>query len=231
MADFGGGIEYRLLAPEPFANEETVERLAGVQPSLFVIDEAHCISPWGHDFRPDYPRLGAVGAALRRPPLLALIATAAPPARDEIIARLEMVEPAIVVDGFDRPALFLNLDRFADEADKRGYSGEQYDPPCDACDAWDACLAGTATDVPEDVPLPVGATVIHAVWGEGQVIRYERAMVTLLFPPAADRMLDLALALADGLLAPVSSEAAETTAGDDGGKQRASAAAVEAAAA
>lgn len=64
------------------------------------------------------------------------------------------------------------------------------------------------------------------------MIRYERAKVTLLFPPAGDRALDLALALAlaDGLLAPVSGEAAEMTAGDDGGKRRASAAAVEAAA-
>src|SRR3954454_2320580 len=74
-----GQVEFVLLAPEQLANEEVVERLADARPSLFVVDEAHCVSEWGHDFRPDYLRLPAAIDAVGRPVVLALTATAAPP--------------------------------------------------------------------------------------------------------------------------------------------------------
>ncbi len=114
-----GGLEFLLLAPEQLANEEVLERLASAGPSLFVVDEAHCVSSWGHDFRPDYLRLGAVRRRLGSPVVLALTATAAPPVREEIVQRLGMVDPAVVVRGFDRPNIRLSVRRFVDEAAKR----------------------------------------------------------------------------------------------------------------
>ena len=73
-----GDLEFLFIAPEQFNNEETLARLREAKPSLFVVDEAHCISEWGHDFRPAYLRLGAVIEALDHPPVLALTATASP---------------------------------------------------------------------------------------------------------------------------------------------------------
>jgi ATP-dependent DNA helicase RecQ len=102
-----GGLEFVLLAPEQLAHPEVVDALIASKPSLFVIDEAHCISDWGHDFRPDYLRLSELVDRLGDPTILALTATAAPPVREEIVTRLRMKDPAIVVRGFDRPNIHL----------------------------------------------------------------------------------------------------------------------------
>ncbi|MBD3885587.1 ATP-dependent DNA helicase RecQ [Phormidium tenue FACHB-886] len=120
-----GELEFLFLAPEQFNNPETLEHLQTAKPSLFVIDEAHCICAWGHDFRPDYLRLGAVIAALGHPRVLALTATAAPPVREEIVKRLEMQNPKVVVRGFDRPNIRLAVERFEDEAEKQSVLLEQ----------------------------------------------------------------------------------------------------------
>ena len=114
-----GDVEFLFLAPEQLAKDEVVERLAGVSPSLFVVDEAHCVSSWGHDFRPDYLRLGQVIEALGHPPVLALTATASPPVRDEIVERLRMRDPASVVRGFDRPNVRLIVEPHLDDDQKR----------------------------------------------------------------------------------------------------------------
>lgn len=120
-----GDLEFLFLAPEQFNNPETLESIKAAKPTLFVVDEAHCISSWGHDFRPDYLRLCQVVEALGHPQVLALTATAAPPVRQEIVERLGMHDPAIVVQGFDRPNLFLRVVRFEDEARKRAALVEQ----------------------------------------------------------------------------------------------------------
>lgn len=103
---------FLLLAPEQFSNQETLERLQKLEPNLFVVDEAHCISSWGHDFRPDFARLGAVIEALGRPQVLALTATAAPPVRSDILRRLRIESAEVVVAGFDRPNLRLEVRHF-----------------------------------------------------------------------------------------------------------------------
>ena len=108
-------LEFLFLAPEQLANRDVLDELAVARPSLLVVDEAHCISEWGHDFRPDYLRLGAAAEALGRPTILALTATAAPPVRDEIVDRLGLRDPAIVVRGFDRPNIRLAVERFFGE--------------------------------------------------------------------------------------------------------------------
>jgi ATP-dependent DNA helicase RecQ len=105
-------LEFLLLAPEHLANEEVLGELAAARPSLLVVDEAHCISEWGHDFRPDYLRLGAAAEALGRPTIVALTATAAPPVRDEIVERLHLRDANVLVRGFDRPNVDLAVERF-----------------------------------------------------------------------------------------------------------------------
>ncbi len=113
-----GKIEYIFLAPEQLRKEETIERLESARVSLFVVDEAHCISEWGHDFRPDYLNLGPIIERLGHPTVLAMTATAAPPVREEIVERLRMRKPHIIVQSFDRPNIYLRVDKFAEEPQK-----------------------------------------------------------------------------------------------------------------
>jgi ATP-dependent DNA helicase RecQ len=98
-----GELEYVFLAPEQLAHDDMLSRMRDAGPSLIVVDEAHCISERGHDFRPDYLRLGAFIAEMGHPTVLALTATASPPVREEIVERLHMRDPLVVVKGFDRP--------------------------------------------------------------------------------------------------------------------------------
>ncbi len=90
-----------------------------MQPSLVVVDEAHCISEWGHDFRPDYLRIGPLIEQLGHPTTLALTATAAPPVRREIAERLRLRDPVEIVRGFDRPEIRLAVERHHDEHRKQ----------------------------------------------------------------------------------------------------------------
>jgi ATP-dependent DNA helicase RecQ len=118
-----GRARFVLLAPEQLTSTDVLADLSELRPALLVVDEAHCISEWGHDFRPDYLRLGAARSALSggddaRLPVLALTATAAPPVREEIGARLRLRDPETVIGAFDRPELWLEVRRFEDEAAK-----------------------------------------------------------------------------------------------------------------
>jgi len=100
---------YRLVyvAPERLGNRWLVELLRKVAPPLIAIDEAHCISQWGHDFRPDYLRLGDLVRDLNPPHVLACTATATPLVRDEILERLDLGPTDVVLRGFARPNLHL----------------------------------------------------------------------------------------------------------------------------
>src|SRR5215203_5655871 len=108
-----GTVRFVFLAPEQLTKPEVVDAVAEAKPTLFVVDEAHCVSAWGHDFRPDYLRLGGVIEQLGHPTVLALTATAAPPVRAEIVERLEMRDAEVVVAGFDRPEIRLEVDHYA----------------------------------------------------------------------------------------------------------------------
>ena len=119
MDELNAGFEGLLyVAPERFSAPDFREMIARNKPDLFVIDEAHCISQWGHDFRPDYSRLGQVRADLGSPPCIALTATATEDVRNDIIRQLALHEPTVVVTGFDRPNLSYQSRRTAKAAEK-----------------------------------------------------------------------------------------------------------------
>lgn len=93
------------IAPERFYNQEFMKSLKEIKVSFLAVDEAHCISQWGHDFRPSYLRLKKVVEELGRPVVAALTATATPEVKTDIVKQLEMKDPKIVVTGFARPNL------------------------------------------------------------------------------------------------------------------------------
>jgi ATP-dependent DNA helicase RecQ len=104
-----GDTEFLFLSPEQLARPEMRRRVADLRPSLVAVDEAHCVSAWGHDFRPDYFRLGELIDDLGRPRVIALTATAAPPVREDIVARIGLRDARTVVTGFARPNITLSV--------------------------------------------------------------------------------------------------------------------------
>jgi ATP-dependent DNA helicase RecQ len=108
------------VAPERFFLPGFSQLAGRLKPSLLAVDEAHCISQWGHDFRPEYHRLGEVRRMLGDPPTIALTATATDDVRGDIIRRLGLREPEIVITGFDRPTLRYECRRVPKVAEKDG---------------------------------------------------------------------------------------------------------------
>jgi ATP-dependent DNA helicase RecQ len=113
-----GKIKLLYIAPERFQNDEFKAALSRTRVSLFAVDEAHCVSLWGHDFRPDYLRLRRAISDLKSPPVLALTATATPAVRRDIIKQLGIEGAPEIVSGFDRPNLFLEVREVATNAEK-----------------------------------------------------------------------------------------------------------------
>jgi len=105
--------ELKLLyvAPERLASGDLAQRFANVGVSLLAVDEAHCISEWGHDFRPSYLKLRMARSALGSPPVIALTATATPHVRRDISAQLGLAQARTVITGFDRPNLTFSVRR------------------------------------------------------------------------------------------------------------------------
>ncbi len=99
------------VAPERFYSQEFMQAMASVPVSLFAVDEAHCISSWGHDFRPSYLRLRQAVEFLGKPQVIALTATATPEVKNDIIKQLGLVDPKLVITGFARPNLTLAVVR------------------------------------------------------------------------------------------------------------------------
>ena len=102
---YAGKASLFYIAPERLEFPAFRQRILGLKPRLFVIDEAHCVSHWGYDFRPSYLALREIAAALRPCPVLALTATATPPARRDIVTSLGLNDPLVFVAPFDRPNL------------------------------------------------------------------------------------------------------------------------------
>lgn len=116
-----GALRLLYVAPERFASDPFLRLLGELDVARFVVDEAHCVSEWGHDFRPDYRRLRAAAALCRgsdRAPIAAFTATATPEVRDDIIALLGLEEPQVLVAGFDRPNIHLRVERVVEDDDK-----------------------------------------------------------------------------------------------------------------
>jgi ATP-dependent DNA helicase RecQ len=120
-----GALRLLYVAPERFASDVFLRLLDDMPVSRFVVDEAHCVSHWGHDFRPDYRRLRAAAARCRcsdasgkRPPIAALTATATQEVRDDVVQLLGLVDAQVLVAGFDRPNIYLRVQPVCSEEDK-----------------------------------------------------------------------------------------------------------------
>ena len=113
-----GRLRLVYVAPERFRSGAFMDALRSVKIARFVVDEAHCISEWGHDFRPDYLSLREVVESLGSPPLLAATATATKRVQQSIVTNLGMRDPLVLVGGFNRPNLHFSVHRCKSENER-----------------------------------------------------------------------------------------------------------------
>ncbi len=126
-----GGRNVVLVTPERLANPEHLEPLKRSGVSLFVVDEAHCVSHWGHDFRPAYLELKRAVAALGRPPVLAVTATAPPDRTRDILDSLGIPDARVVRTGIERENLFFEIRATVNRAEKESQLLSLYAPSRD----------------------------------------------------------------------------------------------------
>ena len=124
-----GRVRLLYVAPERFSSPGFLERIRQARIGLFVVDEAHCVSQWGHDFRPDYFRLADAARWLGAQAIVASTATATPQVADDIVSRLGLRDPVRVATGFDRPNLsFVVVPCATKEAGHRGIAAALAEP-------------------------------------------------------------------------------------------------------
>ena len=104
-----GKTKLLYVAPESLTKEENVQLLREVQISFYAVDEAHCISEWGHDFRPEYRRIRALVDQIGRAPIIALTATATPKVQSDILKNLGIPDAAVFKSSFNRPNLYYEI--------------------------------------------------------------------------------------------------------------------------
>jgi ATP-dependent DNA helicase RecQ len=165
-----GGLRLLYLAPERLLRADVLERLARAPLGRVAVDEAHCVSEWGHEFRPAYRRLGELRARFEGVPYLALTATATPAVRDDIAACLRLRSPRIFIGGFDRPNLRYGVRRAEPDAGdivrfvraRRGGAGIIYAGTRDGAERCSAALerAGVAA-LPYHAGLSPRARHLH----------------------------------------------------------------------
>ncbi|MET0127764.1 MAG: RecQ family ATP-dependent DNA helicase, partial [Solirubrobacterales bacterium] len=114
-----GEVAMLYVAPERFATPGFIDRLREAAIGIFVVDEAHCVSQWGHDFRPDYLRLGEVARALGARSIFAATATATPRVAADVAQRLGLRDPVRITTGFDRPNLSYDVVKVPSERAKQ----------------------------------------------------------------------------------------------------------------
>ncbi len=138
-----GRIKFLYVAPERMKTSSFQDLMRRVKIGLLAIDEAHCISQWGHDFRPDYRRIGALRASLGNPATIALTATASPPVQKDIVEQLGFADPHTHILGFDRKNLLYGVRIFKTKKEKFEYilqfirdriqRSADYSQPCPGC--------------------------------------------------------------------------------------------------
>lgn len=113
-----GKTKLLYLAPESLTKDENVDFLKGVKISFYAVDEAHCISEWGHDFRPEYRRIHPIVERIGKAPIIALTATATPKVQNDIQKNLDMLHAKVFKSSFNRPNLYYEVRTKTDDVDK-----------------------------------------------------------------------------------------------------------------
>lgn len=189
-----GDLDLLYIAPERLLQESTLQRLMSVEVSLIAIDEAHCVSQWGHDFRSDYLGLHVLAQAFPRVPRLALTATADERTRDEIINRLALRDPKVFVSSFDRPNIRYVVQEKGDAKaqllsflqDHKGRSGIVYCMTRKRVDGISAWLQGRGFNA---LPYHAGLEAEQRAQNQAQFLREEAIIMvaTVAFGMGIDK--------------------------------------------